>query len=84
MNLAGGKIELKMTNMVFGPPQCSIQVILYIYHIYQHTFRNNGQQGIELPTQISKRLNLQMTLHKLKTFFYNFNYYIIRGNLQMS
>ena len=74
MNLAGGKIELKMTNIVFGPPQCSIQVILYIYQIYQHTFRNNCQQGIELPTQICKELNLQMMTIKTEKEFLQFDY----------
>ena len=74
MNLAGGKIELKMTNIVFGPPQCSIQVILYIYHIYQHTFRNNGQ-GIKLPTQICKGLNLQMMTIKTEKEFLQFDYH---------
>ena len=63
MNLAGGKIELKMTNMVFGPPQCSIQVILYIY---QRLYFEIMAKGIMLPTQI-KELNLQMILYTTKT-----------------
>ena len=52
-----------MTNMVFGPPQCSIQVILYIYQrLYLEIMAKELKANY--PLKLVKLLNLQMSSSK--------------------
>ena len=75
MNLAGGKIELKMTNMVFGPPQCSIQVI-HLSDLSTHLYLEIMAKELSYPpTQICKGLNLQMMTIKTEKEFLQLDYH---------